>query len=74
MKPIWKLNVRWYQNLLPMEIMDDREWIEMTIKAPGKGFRSLMAKYKEMVYWHIRRTCGGKHRAAIGLQCAARPS
>lgn len=27
----------------------------MTIKDPGKGFRCLMAKYKEAVYWHIRR-------------------
>lgn len=44
---------------------------DQTIKAPGKGFRSLMAKYKEMVYWHIRRTCGGKHRVVTGLQYSA---
>lgn len=40
MKPIWKLNVRWYQNLLPMEIMDDHEWGAMTrpSKPPEKDF------------------------------------
>ena len=27
----------------------------MTIKDPGKGFQWLMVKYKEAVYWHIRR-------------------
>lgn len=38
-----------------MEIKDDRELLAMTAKEPGKGFRCLMAKYKEAVYWHIRR-------------------
>lgn len=38
-----------------MGIMDDRDLVAMTIKDPGKGFRCLMAKYKEVVYWHIRR-------------------
>lgn len=27
----------------------------MAIQDPGKGFRGLMANYKEAVYWHIRR-------------------
>ena len=27
----------------------------MTAKEPEKGFRYLMAKYKDAVYWHIRR-------------------
>lgn len=38
-----------------MEIRDDRELVAITTKEPEKGFRCLMAKYKEAVYWHIRR-------------------
>ena len=38
-----------------MEIRDDRELLAIIAKEPEKGFRSLMAKYKEVLYWHIRR-------------------
>lgn len=38
-----------------MGIMDDRELVARVIKEPGTGFRCLMAKYKEEVYWYIRR-------------------
>ncbi|MBC5606951.1 RNA polymerase sigma factor [Bacteroides difficilis] len=38
-----------------MEIKDDRELVAIMLKEPEKGFRSLMAKYKEALYWHIRR-------------------
>lgn len=38
-----------------MEIRDDRELMAIIAKEPEKGFRSLMAKYKEALYWHIRR-------------------
>lgn len=38
-----------------MEIKDDRELVAVIAKEPEKGFRSLMAKYKEALYWHIRR-------------------
>lgn len=38
-----------------MSIKDDKELVELTVKEPEKGFRHLMAKYKEAVYWHIRR-------------------
>lgn len=38
-----------------MEIMDDRDLVALTINDPAKGFRFLMDKYKEVVYWHIRR-------------------
>lgn len=38
-----------------MEIRDDGELVAMTVKEPEKGFRWLMKKYKEAVYWHIRR-------------------
>lgn len=38
-----------------MEIMDDRELVVIAVKEPEKGFRLLMAKYKDAVYWHIRR-------------------
>ena len=38
-----------------MKIKDDRELVAMAVKEPGKGFRWIMAKYKETVYWHIRR-------------------
>ena len=37
------------------EIRDDRELMAIIAKEPEKGFRSLMAKYKEALYWHIRR-------------------
>ena len=38
-----------------MEIKDDRELVAIAVKEPEKGFRWLMTKYKEPVYWHIRR-------------------
>ncbi len=38
-----------------MNVKDDKELLELTAKDPEKGFRYLMAKYKEAVYWHIRR-------------------
>lgn len=38
-----------------MDIKDDRELVAIIAKEPEKGFRSLMAKYKEALYWHIRR-------------------
>ena len=38
-----------------MKIKDDKELVQMAIKEPEMGFRYLMAKYKEAVYWHIRR-------------------
>ncbi|WP_294550005.1 RNA polymerase sigma factor [uncultured Bacteroides sp.] len=38
-----------------MSIKDDKELVELTAKDPEKGFRYLMTKYKETVYWHIRR-------------------
>lgn len=38
-----------------MEIRSDRDLVEMAVKNPEKGFRCLMAKYKDAVYWHIRR-------------------
>ena len=38
-----------------MSIKDDKELVELTTKDPEKGFRYLMTKYKEVVYWHIRR-------------------
>lgn len=33
----------------------DKELIEMLQVNPEKGFRMLMTKYQEAVYWHIRR-------------------
>ena len=38
-----------------MSIKDDKELVELTAKEPEKGFRYLMTKYREAVYWHIRR-------------------
>lgn len=38
-----------------MGIRDDRELVAITVKDPEKGFRLLMAKYMDTVYWHIRR-------------------
>ena len=38
-----------------MKIRDDWELVRMAIKEPEKGFRYLMGKYREAVYWHIRR-------------------
>ena len=34
---------------------EDKEIIQAIRDNPEKGFRMLMAKYKEAVYWHIRR-------------------
>lgn len=36
-------------------VTDDKEMITAMRENPEKGFRMLMAKYKEPVYWHIRR-------------------
>ena len=38
-----------------MNVMDDKERVRLTAKDPETGFRCLMKKYKEAVYWHIRR-------------------
>ena len=38
-----------------MEIKDERELLAMIAKEPEKGFRHLMAQYRDAVYWHIRR-------------------
>jgi|ADurb_Cas_01_Slu_FD_contig_101_291270_length_2288_multi_3_in_0_out_0_1 RNA polymerase sigma-70 factor (ECF subfamily) len=38
-----------------MEIRDDSALIAIVIKEPEKGFRLLMEKYNNVVYWHIRR-------------------
>lgn len=35
--------------------IDDKELIEQLQVNPEKGFRMLMTKYQEAVYWHIRR-------------------
>ena len=35
--------------------IDDKELIEKLQVNPEKGFRMLMTKYQEAVYWHIRR-------------------
>lgn len=46
---------------------DDKNIIEQVGENPEQGFRLLLAKYKEPVYWHIRRLVvrlrqGMKHR------------
>lgn len=38
-----------------MSKKDDRALLAIMSKEPEKGFRLLMAKYKEALYWHIRR-------------------
>ena len=38
-----------------MEIKDEQKLRAMIAKEPEKGFRYLMAKYRDAVYWHIRR-------------------
>lgn len=38
-----------------MNIEDDNELVELTTRDPETGFRYLMKKYREAVYWHIRR-------------------
>lgn len=38
-----------------MNVMDDKDIILAVRTAPERGFRLLMARYKEPVYWHIRR-------------------
>lgn len=35
--------------------MDDKKLVRLIAKDPETGFRCLMKKYKEAVYWHIRR-------------------
>lgn len=34
---------------------DDKEIINLIDRAPNGGFRLLMGKYQEAVYWHVRR-------------------
>lgn len=36
----------------------DHDIVQTLSKTPEKGFRLLMAKYKEPIYWHIRRLVG----------------
>lgn len=36
-------------------MMKDSEYIQLLQQDPEKGFRMLMAEYREPVYWHIRR-------------------
>lgn len=38
-----------------MATQNDKEIISIMTENPENGFRLLMAKYKETVYWHIRR-------------------
>lgn len=38
-----------------MQTNDDDELLALVATAPEKGFRLLMAKYKEALYWYIRR-------------------
>lgn len=38
-----------------MAAQNDKDLISIMAKDPEKGFRLLMARYKETVYWHIRR-------------------
>ena len=33
---------------------DDKDIVETLKACPENGFRMLMAKYQEAVYWHIR--------------------
>lgn len=35
--------------------IDDKDIIDAMKQCPDKGFRLLMKKYKEAIYWHIRR-------------------
>lgn len=36
-------------------MMEDKKIISVLREEPNNGFRLLMAKYKEPLYWHIRR-------------------
>ena len=38
-----------------MNVKDDKDLLELTVKDPERGFRYLMAKYKQADNWHIRR-------------------
>lgn len=38
-----------------MTAQNDKDIVSLIAKDPEKGFRLLMARYKEAVYWHIRR-------------------
>lgn len=38
-----------------MKMRDDKDLLAIIAQEPETGFRLLMAKYKETVYWHIRR-------------------
>lgn len=38
-----------------MRTIDDRDLVAIALKEPEKGFHYLMTKYKEPIYWHIRR-------------------
>lgn len=37
-----------------MTAQNDKDIVSLIAKDPEKGFRLLMARYKEAVYWHIR--------------------
>jgi RNA polymerase sigma-70 factor (ECF subfamily) len=52
---ISQLNAWQSHSLRFMEIKDERELLAMIAKEPEKGFRHLMAQYRDAVYWHIRR-------------------
>lgn len=38
-----------------MKVWSDEDIVSAVRQNPEKGFRMLMAKYREAVYWHIRR-------------------
>lgn len=38
-----------------MKEINDGELVKLAMKQPEKGFRMLMDKYREAIYWHIRR-------------------
>ena len=48
--------------------IDDKELIEKLQVNPEKGFRMLMTKYQEAVYWHIRRLVVSHDDAQDALQ------
>lgn len=43
------------QSLRLMKVWSDEDIVSAVRQNPEKGFRMLMAKYREAVYWHIRR-------------------
>ena len=46
----------------------DHDIVQTLSKTPEKGFRLLMAKYKEPIYWHIRRLVGTHDNAQDAAQ------